>query len=997
MKTNHKGFTLIEIILSITILSILVMATYTVITNNLGFMRMSKDMSRNTLLSQQEIELDKNAIKESLRETGHGLDIESIVIDGITVDYHEVSKEYNGQRYTYRVTSEQPPEYLLLKTFDVDNYLISEDYKAFSAYPIAGSEVLGTSSPDPSTFSTHWMLDLNQWYVSKPGFNIPVPRGDILDTDFRYYDYLVAENREDEIGVRYPNFPDDYILLGTETSNNILDITKYAGRHLVYKVTAAAKSGRIGIPEVSDPIYVNGLNDTNGLEIHLDATMIDSSYRDSDNSYHVDSNSKVARWFDLSSGIGRSEPNEIAIQNDSDERPELVNSDVDIEFNGRFIDFDSGESLTINSQDTNNRWIYAFSVVRGDSGNRIFQNGSMISTIDTESIEIDGVWKIVYDNYYGSSNTFMIGDSDTDIAELIVYAFDSELSSEEESNLISTIEDYAGSKYLKVDMYGEVDEVLPMTETVYVGDYFNAPPSMYATMMSGLSRYVPIVWEGGNTIDTSTVGTVVKTGHVSYDEDKSATLTVNIIKRPVQEILLEPANLELGIDSDPYRLNATVYPGNATDKRIDWSTSNSSVAIVDDEGFVTSKGLGTAIITATSVDNPDVTANTTVSVLNLSNIIQPFDWPENMILQLDSSIGVSSSGTGVNEWLDRSGNGNHFTQSMNSRKPTINEQSNGLPVLSFDGSDSLVAGKAYLDVTDSSNETLFTDADNYFTVFIVGKSNNHNSQGTFFSKAGGWAGQATYVFGRNGSFIHVLRGNNKNSTNGDSIQHIHTMIWDGTNHLYWLDSDFKENHNEVGEASNQNNNNNHSVAIGASSGGDNQYLDGEIAEVIVFDHNLSLDDRNTVYNYLKNKWASVVEHAWHFNENTEGWDIANGVSGFGYSNGSIGGTIINNDPHIVSSDYLNKDITNAKKLMIRLKNSTNSDMAQIYFTTNSSTVFAENKRVNFEIVPNSEYTDYIIDMGVNSNWDGTLKRLRVDPSTSVSSGAFEIDFIRIIN
>lgn len=47
------------------------------------------------------------------------------------------------------------------------------------------------------------------------------------------------------------------------------------------------------------------------------------------------------------------------------------------------------------------------------------------------------------------------------------------------------------------------------------------------------------------------------------------------------------------------QLNATIKPSSAPDQRIQWNSSNEKVAIVDENGYVTSKGIGTTLITAT--------------------------------------------------------------------------------------------------------------------------------------------------------------------------------------------------------------------------------------------------------------------------------------------------------------------------------------------------------------------------------------------------------------
>ena len=58
-------------------------------------------------------------------------------------------------------------------------------------------------------------------------------------------------------------------------------------------------------------------------------------------------------------------------------------------------------------------------------------------------------------------------------------------------------------------------------------------------------------------------------------------------------------NLEIG---GTFRLEATVIPYNAKNKQVTWSSSNTGVSTVDNNGLVTVVGEGMAIITATTVD-----------------------------------------------------------------------------------------------------------------------------------------------------------------------------------------------------------------------------------------------------------------------------------------------------------------------------------------------------------------------------------------------------------
>lgn len=64
-------------------------------------------------------------------------------------------------------------------------------------------------------------------------------------------------------------------------------------------------------------------------------------------------------------------------------------------------------------------------------------------------------------------------------------------------------------------------------------------------------------------------------------------------------------------------LTATICPDDAADKSVTWSSSELSVATVDQNGVVTAVAVGTAIITATAKDGSDVTGKCTVTVKGL--------------------------------------------------------------------------------------------------------------------------------------------------------------------------------------------------------------------------------------------------------------------------------------------------------------------------------------------------------------------------------------------
>lgn len=80
----------------------------------------------------------------------------------------------------------------------------------------------------------------------------------------------------------------------------------------------------------------------------------------------------------------------------------------------------------------------------------------------------------------------------------------------------------------------------------------------------------------------------------------SVTLCVSpIFVESIQILGLPEGVIEVG---DMFRLQAIVYPDNATDKSVRWSSTAQEVAVVDDDGNVEITGIGTAGIVATAQD-----------------------------------------------------------------------------------------------------------------------------------------------------------------------------------------------------------------------------------------------------------------------------------------------------------------------------------------------------------------------------------------------------------
>ena len=104
--------------------------------------------------------------------------------------------------------------------------------------------------------------------------------------------------------------------------------------------------------------------------------------------------------------------------------------------------------------------------------------------------------------------------------------------------------------------------------------------------------------------------TVTATNSGGSDSEQLSITISSATNIPVQSVSLDKTSLEL-TEGGTGTLIATVEPNNATNKNVTWSTSNASIATVNN-GEVTAVSAGTATITATA-DGKSATCTVTVA------------------------------------------------------------------------------------------------------------------------------------------------------------------------------------------------------------------------------------------------------------------------------------------------------------------------------------------------------------------------------------------------
>ena len=97
--------------------------------------------------------------------------------------------------------------------------------------------------------------------------------------------------------------------------------------------------------------------------------------------------------------------------------------------------------------------------------------------------------------------------------------------------------------------------------------------------------------------------------------DVTAEIKVTVIDNKVSEIKLDKYEITVGVGEGNISM-VTMLPHTAPDKSEKWWSSNPDIATVDYEGWIVGKSPGECIVTVQSVNNPDVTAEIKVTVID---------------------------------------------------------------------------------------------------------------------------------------------------------------------------------------------------------------------------------------------------------------------------------------------------------------------------------------------------------------------------------------------
>ncbi|MCE5199327.1 hypothetical protein LLG39_10165 [bacterium] len=136
---------------------------------------------------------------------------------------------------------------------------------------------------------------------------------------------------------------------------------------------------------------------------------------------------------------------------------------------------------------------------------------------------------------------------------------------------------------------------------------------------------------------------------------------------------------------------------------------------------------------------------------------------------------------------------------------------------------------------------------------------------------------------------------------------------------------------------------------------------------------------------------------WEFNvdDQPEYWWIPQHVTNFCVNNGALWATVTGSDPYLLGPPTPLIDASAKRYAYVRMATTAGSQ-AGILWQSPTQQTYSEDRAVRFDVIPDGQFHDYLLDMSSNSQWTGKVQNLRFEPSKVATSGTFGIDFIRVV-
>lgn len=267
------------------------------------------------------------------------------------------------------------------------------------------------------------------------------------------------------------------------------------------------------------------------------------------------------------------------------------------------------------------------------------------------------------------------------------------------------------------------------TTSFNVGDDFSFGGAVTATYDDGTTKDVTsdATFSGYNM---STEGDQTVT--VSYTEGegtKTATYDITVSAVAAQFVTVDPSEVTI-VKGNTYQLRATVIPDEATDKTVTWSSDDTSVATVSEDGVVTAVAAGSAVITVKANGGAeDAKSQCAVTVVD-------------EIVETTATGNLNNTTTGVFAGVEG------FTSGAHSISGTLSTAAGNVTV-DYAGTSSSYLNNGHIRMYQSGSTLMFTAPEGYeltkivFTVISGNSANMDADEGTY--NAGTWTGTESVV------------------------------------------------------------------------------------------------------------------------------------------------------------------------------------------------------------------------------------------------------------
>jgi len=229
----------------------------------------------------------------------------------------------------------------------------------------------------------------------------------------------------------------------------------------------------------------------------------------------------------------------------------------------------------------------------------------------------------------------------------------------------------------------------------------------------------------------------------------------------------------------------------------------------------------------------------------------------NLGLWLRADAGVTLVGGAVDVWADQSGNGRNFSAPASANRPAYSNTLNGLPVLTFDGStDHLTGNAASLGIARNVSGLTMIAVVKYATggadqrLCLIGANLAANVRASISSVSSQYrtSGRRLDSDSAQGSNAGTVTGNF--AIQAGIFRYSVATAGVGVNSVV---SDFA-----FQTAGNTSDTDSVRTAIGVDLQLTSNFLNGDIAEIIVYQRAISVEERNSVERYLSVKWGIAI-------------------------------------------------------------------------------------------------------------------------------------------